>query len=35
MVVGAGAWSLDAMISRSRHGGEPGDAQRRNIDAAA
>ena len=35
MVAGAGAWSLDAMISRSRHGGLPGDAQRRNIDAAA
>ena len=35
MVAGAGAWSLDAMISRSRHRGEPGDAQRRNIDAAA
>ena len=35
MVAGAGAWSLDAMISRNRHRGEPGDAHRRDIEAAA
>jgi len=35
MFAGAGAWSLDAMISRRRHGGQPGDTQRRNVEAAA
>ena len=35
MVAGAGAWSLDEMISRRRHGGQPGKTPRRNIDAAA
>jgi putative oxidoreductase len=35
MLAGAGAWSLDAMIMRNRHRGEPGVAQRRKIDTAA
>ena len=34
MVAGAGAWSLDEMISRRGHG-QPGKTPRRNIDAAA
>lgn len=35
MVAGAGAWSLDAILSRRRYGGQPGNTSRRNIDAAA